>query len=93
MEDKECLYMNLESWLALFALVFTISDWVLVSLSKIAVQSKIHRIGFIVPLLLSPVVSSLLLVYRPIKEEFKTVLNPFETFKGRALRVFPGSGI
>ena len=59
--------MNLESWLALFALVFIASDWLLVTISKMAVRAKLHRIAFLFPLLASPFVASMFLSFHPIE--------------------------
>ena len=59
--------MNLESWLALFALVFITADWLLVTISKMAVRAKLHRIGFLFPLLLAPFVASMFLAFHPIE--------------------------
>jgi len=59
--------MNLESWLALFALVYLASDWCLVTISKMAVRAKLHRIAFLGPLLIAPAVATMLLAFHPIK--------------------------
>ena len=74
-ENKECLYMNLETWLALFATVFILSDWLMVSVTKIAVRAKLHRMSFIIPLMLSPIVSSVLLAYHPIQADPNTSMT------------------
>ena len=59
--------MNLESWLALFALVYLASDWCLVTISKMAVRAKLHRIAFLGPLLIAPAVATMLLAFHPIE--------------------------
>ena len=61
--------MNLESWLALFALVYLASDWCLVKFSKMAVRAKLHRIAFLGPLLIAPAVATMLLAFYPIVAE------------------------
>ena len=58
--------MSLESWLTTFALVFITADWLLVTFSKMAVRAKLHRIGFLLPLLLAPFVASIILTFHPI---------------------------
>ena len=61
--------MNLDSWLALFALVYLASDWCLVKFSKMAVRAKLHRIAFLGPLLIAPAVATMLLAFHPIEAE------------------------
>ena len=70
--NDTCLYMNLESWLALFALVYLASDWCLVTISKMAVRAKLHRIAFLGPLLIAPAVATMLLAFHPIEAEHYT---------------------
>ena len=69
--------MNLDSWLALFALVYLASDWCLVKLSRMAVRAKLHRIAFLGPLLIAPVVATMLLAFHPLEAEQKDNLYRF----------------
>ena len=69
--------MNLDSWLALFALVYLASDWCLVTFSKMAVRAKLNRIAFLGPLLIAPAVATMLLAFHPIEAEQKENLYRF----------------